>query len=97
MEVVRWRRRRSVQVESSGGGQVEKSRWRVQAENPGGESRWRIQVENPGRESRWRIQVENPGGESRWRRTREEVRSGGRGKHVSPSPMQASYCSSVGV
>ena len=37
MEVVRWRRRRSVQVESSGGGQVEKSRWRVQAENPGGE------------------------------------------------------------
>ena len=71
MEVVRWRRRRSVQVESSGGGQVEKSRWRIQAENPGGESRWR--------------------------RTREEVRSGGRDKHVSPSPMQASYCSFVGV
>ena len=50
-------------MESSGGGQVEKSRWRVQAENPGGESRWRIQAENPGGESRWRIQVENPGGE----------------------------------
>ena len=71
------------------------SRWQVETRQEGDDreekSRWRIQVENPGGESRWRIQVENPGGEE----TREEVRSGGGDKHVSPSPMQASH--SVGV